>query len=187
MSDNEDDSDSESDNYYGFDWDEFAVRHGGELSDDDSADHNHDTPASSVPQLCAQLRSNDPSVLSEGPNEVFQPDVPDSCRQEIAEALLQNTIVRNIRLDLKHYSTSSADALTKYLAQSKCLLSVELTLSLRNGMQRPQQQFLPTFFEAIGQSNSIKELNLTCPDLGPTSDSNEKSPTFTSRLARTRA
>lgn len=67
--------------------------------DDDDYDYDDDnyfTPASSVPRLCAQLPTNDPSVFVEGPNELFEPDVLDSCRLEIAEALAQNHIVRRM-------------------------------------------------------------------------------------------
>jgi Ran GTPase-activating protein (RanGAP) involved in mRNA processing and transport len=133
-----------------------------EIDDDygDDGDDDYDTPASLVPRLCAQLRTNDPSVLPEGPNMVFQPHVPDSCRLEIAEALAQNTIVRRIGLEIQHYSQLSADAMAKYLAQSKRLLYVHLSLGLIYGMERFHQQFFSTFIEAIGQSTSVTHLNV---------------------------
>jgi hypothetical protein len=168
-------SDSESDND-GFDWDR-------DNDDDDDDEDNHVTPASSVPRLCAQLRNNDPSVLAEGPNQFFQPDVLDVCRLQIAEALLENTIVRRIGLELKHYNKLSADAMAKYLAQSKHLLDVELTLDSHYTIDRPHYpQFLPTFFEAISQSNSVQKLHLECPGLGPASESFENLLTRTKTL-----
>jgi hypothetical protein len=86
MNDNEDDvhdnnydSDSESDDYDDDCYCNACVnRRGAVLDGDDDDDDNYYTPASSVPQLCAQLRTNDPIVLPEGPNELFQPDVPNS-------------------------------------------------------------------------------------------------------------
>jgi hypothetical protein len=87
--------DSGSDNDYEFDYDENERSDG---SSDDDDDDYYSTPASAVCWLCAQVRANDPSVLPQGPNEIFQPDVPDSCRLEIAEALLKNIIVRRIGL-----------------------------------------------------------------------------------------
>jgi hypothetical protein len=73
----------------------------------------HDTPAcvrSSA--LYAALRSNVlPFYLKD--KSGFEPDVPDSCRQG-AEALLQNTVVRRIRLELKRtVSKLSADAMAQ--------------------------------------------------------------------------
>jgi Ran GTPase-activating protein (RanGAP) involved in mRNA processing and transport len=180
MSDNEDDFHNHYTYDYGCVCNECVNRGGDELSDDD--DDNYDTPASSVPRLCAQLRTNDPSVLPHGPTEVFEPDVPDSCRLEIAEALAQNTIVRRIRLDLKHYSNLSADAMAKYLVQSKRLLHVELVLD-HNSFHR---QFLSIFIEAVGQSNSVKELNLTCPGFGTASESFENLLTRTKTLRHLR-
>jgi hypothetical protein len=83
--------------------------------------------------------------------------------------------------EVKHYNKLSADAMAKYLAQSKHLLAVELTLDSHYTIDRPHYpQFLPTFFEAIGQSNSVQKLNLTCPGLGPASKS------FENLLARTK-
>jgi hypothetical protein len=160
MSDNEDLSDVDSyvhdDDGFGCNCDVCVARRG-YFDDSDEYDDDDDTnflPASAVPQLCAQLRTNDPSVLPEGPSEVFEPNVPDSCRLMIAEALLQNTIVRCIGLELENYDELSADAMAKYIAQSKHLLAVDLTQgSLRHN-------FLSTFIDAIGQSNSVNELNL---------------------------
>jgi hypothetical protein len=56
--------------------------------------------------------------------------------------------------------------MTKYVAQSKYLLAVELSHPSSSEMDHRHPQFLSSFIEAIGQSNSIKELNLTCPGLG---------------------
>jgi Ran GTPase-activating protein (RanGAP) involved in mRNA processing and transport len=171
MSNNEDDSSSDSEdsvgNYYDYD-------------DED----DYDTPASSVPRLCAQLRSNDPFVIKEGAKEVFELDVPNYCRLKIAEALLQNTIIKRIGLQLQDYDELSADAMAKYLAQSKHLLYVKLSHErFRSfGMDRFHQQFLSTFIDAIGQSNSVNELNLMNLDLGTASASFENLLTKTKTL-----
>jgi hypothetical protein len=155
-------------------------------SDDDDDHYVYSTPASAVPRLCAQLCANDPSVLPQGPNEVFQPDVPDSCRLEIAEALLENIIVRRIRFELQHYSKLSADAMAKYLAQSKRLLYVEFSSLYRLESTITYQQFISSFIEAIGKSNSIKELSITCPGLGSASESFENLLTRTKTLRHLR-
>jgi hypothetical protein len=125
-----------------------------------------------VSRLCAQLRSNDPSVLPARPSDFLELDVPDSSCLEVAEALAQNTNVRRIGLDAKTYTKLSADTMAKYLAQSKHLLAVELSIdySLERA-ECPYQQFLSTFIEAIGQSESVKELESICPGLTPTSKS----------------
>jgi Ran GTPase-activating protein (RanGAP) involved in mRNA processing and transport len=200
MSDNEDFSDVDAsyvqdgldDNYYydsgsdDFEFGEDDNERSDGSSDDDDDDY-YSTPASSVPRLCAQLRTNDPSVLPGGPSEVFQPYVPNSCRLEIAEALLHNTIVRRIGLDLQHYSKLSADAMAKYLAQSKHLLAIELSHNSGYSLENTTlQQFLSSFIEAIGQSNSVKKINLTCPGLGPASKSFENLLTRTKSLRHLR-
>jgi Ran GTPase-activating protein (RanGAP) involved in mRNA processing and transport len=177
------DSESDDDDS-GCDCDECVARRGdgddGNEDDDDSDDDVPFTPASSVPRLCAQLRTNDPSVLPKGPNQVFEPYVPESCRLEIAEALLHNTIVRRINLEPQDYGELSADAMAKYLAQSKHLLAVDLTHDLITSFGSPQQKILPTFFEAIGQSTSVQELSLIDFGLGSASES------FENLLARTK-
>jgi Ran GTPase-activating protein (RanGAP) involved in mRNA processing and transport len=166
-------------------------------NDDEIFDFYYSPPPSVVLQLCAQLRANDPSlllwILSEGlphwclqmkgkANIAFDPEVPDSCRLMIAEALLQNTVVRRIGLELDDYRKSSTDAMAKYLAQSKHLSAVELTLDVNFGMQYYHRQYLSTLIEAIVQSNSIKELILTCPGLGSASKSFETLLTRTKTL-----
>jgi Ran GTPase-activating protein (RanGAP) involved in mRNA processing and transport len=155
----------------------------GSFSDVDSDvhdlhDNDHDDSESDLTRLCAQLRTNDPSVVHEESSEFF---VPDSGSLEIAEALAQNTIVRRIALNTRNYKKLSADAMAKYLAQSKHLLAVKLSLDFSfERAEYPHQQFLSNFIEAIGQSNSIKELRLTCPDLTTASKS------FKNLLARTK-
>jgi hypothetical protein len=158
-------NDSESDNYY---------------SDDEDVVY---TDYLFVSRLCAQLRNNDPSVLPEGPNQYFEPCVLDWSRLNIAEALAQNTIIRRIGLELQHYTKLSADAMAKYPAQSKHLLAVKLSLDVRfeTGEECPHHQFLSSFIDAIGQSNSVEEINLTCPGLGPAS-----SKSFENMLTRTK-
>jgi hypothetical protein len=59
---------------------------------------------------------------------------------------------------VNHYEKIPVDAMAKYLAQSKHLLAVKLSLddSSETAEECPHQQFLSTFIEAIGQSNSVK-------------------------------
>jgi hypothetical protein len=173
MSDNGDFSDVDSDNhehfqdhYYHVDSENDDSDNGyDEYGDDDDGDDDDDDLH--VSRLCAQLRANDPSVVSEEPSDYFAPDVPDSGRLEIAEALAQNTIVRRIELLAHNYTKSSADVMAKYLAQNKHLLAVKLSQYsfFETAEECPYQQFLSTFIEAINQSNSVKELELTCPNL----------------------
>jgi hypothetical protein len=74
--------------------------------------------------------------------------------------------------------------MAKYLAQSKHMLAMMLSLddSSETAEECPHQQFLSTFIEAFGQSNSVKELELTCPGLTPTSESLENMLTRTKTL-----
>jgi Ran GTPase-activating protein (RanGAP) involved in mRNA processing and transport len=185
MSDNED---SDEDDEYGCNCDECVNRRFGQNYgyDDEDEDDAYFTPASSVPALCAQLRANDPSVLPEGPNQIFEADVKDSFRPQIAEALLQNTIIRLVSFDVPSYSKLSAEAMAKYLAQSKRLLYVELIFDdasyMLGVLPPPNLQVLSTFIEAVGQSSYINELNLVCPGLGAASKSFENLLTRTKTL-----
>jgi Ran GTPase-activating protein (RanGAP) involved in mRNA processing and transport len=181
MSDNGNFSDVDSDvdehfqdHYYHVDSENDNSDNGcDEYGDDDDGDEDEDDLF--VSRLCARLRSNDPSVVPEEPSDYFEPDVRDSRRLEIAEALAQNTIVRRIGLDANNYENLSADAMAKFLAQSKHLLAVKLSVDFSFGTAEEcaHQQFLSTFIEAIGRSNSAKELELTCPGLILTSKSLE--------------
>jgi hypothetical protein len=188
----DDDEGNDDDFESGCDCDDCLARRGEDDDDDDSDDDDDDadnyfTPASSVPRLCAQLRTNDPSVLPEGPNDFFEPDVPDSCRLEVAEALLQNIIVRRISLEIEDYGELSANAMAKYLTQSKHLLAVDLRgHDLSHEMDHPHQQFLSSFIEAIGQSNSVTELDLVNLDFGTASESFENLLTRTKILRHLR-
>jgi Leucine-rich repeat (LRR) protein len=91
-------------------------------------------------------------------------------------------------LELQDYSELSAAAMAKYLGQSKRLLYVELShdLSYFFGMERFHQQFLCTFLQAIGQSNSVKELKLIKLGLGTASLSFENLLTRTKTLQHLR-
>jgi Ran GTPase-activating protein (RanGAP) involved in mRNA processing and transport len=168
-----DDYDSENDDYY--DGDEYgdAYRYGDDDDDDDNDAY--------VSRLCAQLRTNDPSVLPEEPSEYFDLDVSESSRLEIAEALAHNTIIRRIALELDCYNEEAADAMARYLAQSKHLLAVKLSHDVCFGrMECTHQQALSSYIDAIGQSNSVKEVELMCPGLAPAS-----SKSFENMLTRT--
>jgi Ran GTPase-activating protein (RanGAP) involved in mRNA processing and transport len=187
MSDNDDDlyhgnhfdyNDSDSDDDDDCDCHDCVARRGN-AADDDDADH-YFVPKSSVPQLCAQLRTDDISVLPA--YDFFEPDVPNSCRLEIAEALLQNTIVDRIGLEIEDYGELSADAMAKYLAQNKHLLAVELRgHDSSHEMDPSYQQFQSSFIEAIGQSNSVDELSLKNLNFGSASEP------FENLLARTKS
>jgi Ran GTPase-activating protein (RanGAP) involved in mRNA processing and transport len=188
MSDNDDFSDVDADvhehfqdNYYHDDYEsEDDIVYG--YDDDEYGGDDYEDP--SVARLCEQLLSNDPSVLPEEPSEYFEPNVPESSRLEIAEALAHNTIVRRIALEPDHYKKESADAMAKYLAQSKHLSDVKLSqyFPYETAEDCSHQQVVSTFIEAIGQSNSVKKLELISPDLTPTIKSLENLLTRTKTL-----
>jgi hypothetical protein len=95
--------------------------------------------------ILKQLRTNDPSILparGRGGKKYFviKSEFPDPVRVNIAEALTQNTDIQHIRLQLEGFSVESAEAMAKYLAQSKSLLSVHL---------RGQSLVLLSFFRSV--------------------------------------
>jgi Ran GTPase-activating protein (RanGAP) involved in mRNA processing and transport len=162
-----------------------------EYSDDDEYDHDAEvaehaaSAALYFSRLCVKLRANNPSVLPRGPNQHFDIGayVSDSSCAELAEALTQNTIIRRIMFYLEVHSELSAKAMAKYLSQNKSLLSVDLRRSRFGALGMPfvQDRLLPTFIEAIGQSTSIKDLNIKHLGLGPASES------FENMLVRTQS
>jgi hypothetical protein len=151
-----------------------------------------DRPASSMARVIAQLRTNDPSLSNH--HLAICPSVPDPIRVEIAEALSQNTVVRRIVLQPHDYSKLSADAMAMYLMQSKRLLHVklmgepltlfELITGTCFGFRR--EWALCTFIKAIGQSTSVKELNLMNLGLESASESFENLLTRTKTLRHLR-
>jgi hypothetical protein len=165
--------------------DGFAHRNNAAFTHRNICDYADDGGGHGVPfeaRVITKLRTNDPSLFpNAGSNHKFgiRPSVPDPIRVELAEALTQNTVVRRIMLQPHHYSKLPADAMAKYLIQSKRLLRVDLM-----GVSPTLSDFLPgrsfgptfqlcTFVEAIGQSTSVKHLSLMNLDLGPASESFE--------------
>jgi hypothetical protein len=134
-----------------------------------------------APRAIEQLRTNDPFLFpGASSNHEFgiAPSVPDPIRVEIAEALTQNTVVRRIVLQPHDYSKLSADAMAMYLVQSKRLLHVNLMgdyFDFISGMSfgSRREWALCTFIKAIGQSTSVKELNLMNLGLESASESFE--------------
>jgi hypothetical protein len=143
--------------------------------------HTHE-----MEDIVAQLHTNDPSLSNHFP--VIRRSVPDRIRIVLAEALIQSTVVRGILLQPLDFSKLSANAMAKYLMQSKHLLKVKLgdgprTLfesmsGLPFGSRR--KGALCKFLEAISQSTSVKELSLIDLDLGSVSE------TFENLLTRTK-
>jgi Ran GTPase-activating protein (RanGAP) involved in mRNA processing and transport len=158
----------------------------------DNGGENTDDGDFSLARVVTKLRTNDPSLFSgsnsNDQNLVIHPSVQDSGRLKIVEALTQNTVVRCITLQPHDYSKLSADAMAKYLLQSKHLLKVDLigeALTLFGFRIGVTFGFVPeralcTFIEAIGQSNSVQELSLINLGLESASES------FETLLARTK-
>jgi Ran GTPase-activating protein (RanGAP) involved in mRNA processing and transport len=184
--DNDDDDDEEEDG-------ERSQRYG---NDDDGVDEDHGAASMTAyyKGLIKQLRTNDPSILharGRGTYFAISSDLSDPVRVAIAEALTKNTIIQRIKLQLGDYKAESAEAMAKYLAQSKSLLSVDLRgqslvfLSfLRSVFGIDSTQVLVpatfmTFMEALSQSTSLQELDLASMKIGPANKS------FESLLTRT--
>jgi hypothetical protein len=181
MSENGEEVHSDADNYY----DDLAHR---EYADD----------GGDFARVVAQLRTNDASLFTganlKNRNLVILSSVPDPVRVEVAEALTQNTVVRRIALQPHDYKKISADAMAKYLRQSKHLLYVdlmgdsltlfELLIGATFGFRR--ERALCTFIEAIGQSTSVQGLRLMNLGLGSASASFENLLTQTKTLRHLR-
>jgi Ran GTPase-activating protein (RanGAP) involved in mRNA processing and transport len=142
--------------------------------------------------LIRQLRTNDPSALPAGGRHrhfSIPTDFSDNRRVDVVEALRQNTIIQRIMLLLEDYKAESAEAMAKYLAQSKSLLSVNLSRRDRSyfrffgeAMDIMQVSVLATFMEALSQSTSLQDLGLMSMEIGPASKSFENLLTRTQTL-----
>jgi hypothetical protein len=188
------DEDSHVDDFFrlgnGNDDGEFTDHEDAE-EDDDDVDDSAALVAAYYKRIISQLRTNDPSILHAGRRGkyfVISSDLPDLIRVDLAEALTQNTDIQRIMLQLEDYRQASAEAMVKYLAQSKSLLSVDLRgqslgiIGFLFGMGFMQDRVFSTFIEAIGHSTSIKNLDLEFLGLGLASEAFENLLTRTGTL-----
>jgi Ran GTPase-activating protein (RanGAP) involved in mRNA processing and transport len=110
-------------------------------------------------EICAKVRNNDPSILPEIGNPFRIRDLSEREDIELADALLENTSVTYLQLDMVNHTKSSAEAMAKYVRTSKHLQRIRC-----NGLACDDR--LCCFLPALQESTSLKELHMVLPLVG---------------------
>jgi Ran GTPase-activating protein (RanGAP) involved in mRNA processing and transport len=120
-------------------------------------------------KFCAKVRINDPSIMPEAGKPFKIRRMPESEGIELADALLENTSVTYIQLEMEEFTKSSTEAMAKYMRASKHLQrihwDVESGADYRFG-SRHREEILCCFLPAIQESTSLKELHINFPVTG---------------------
>jgi hypothetical protein len=116
-------------------------------------------------EFCAKVRKDDPSILPE-PGKPFKiRHLSEEEDIELADALLENTIVTYLQLDTGEYTKSSAEAMAKYVRTSKCLQRIRWNPNLILELHW-RSEILGCFLLAFQESTSLKELHISFPRRG---------------------
>jgi hypothetical protein len=77
--------------------------------------------SSTFREFCRNVRNNDPSILPEPGEPLRIANLSEKEDMELADALLENTSVTFLQLEMERnrYSKSSAEAMAKYVSTSK--------------------------------------------------------------------
>jgi Ran GTPase-activating protein (RanGAP) involved in mRNA processing and transport len=127
--------------------------------------------------FCIKVRCNDPSILPDC-GKPFK--IRHMCEWEgieLADALLENTSVTYLELEPSKYTKSSAEAMAKFVRNSKHLKHIHwsedwdaATLYDRELVLGHREEMFSCFLAAIQESTSLKELNMELPSRGRPSD-----------------
>jgi Ran GTPase-activating protein (RanGAP) involved in mRNA processing and transport len=133
-------------------------------------------------EFCAKVRNNDPSILpAVGMPLKIREDLSEREDIELASALLENTSVKYLQLEIGNYTKSSAEAMAKYVRTSKHLQRIRWDGV--NSELRQREEILCCFLRAIQESTSLKELRMVLPLIGgPSNLALEKMLTHTQSL-----
>jgi hypothetical protein len=117
-------------------------------------------------EFCAKVRNNDPSIMP----EVGKPFEIRYLRKreytELADALLENTSVTYLQLDMEKHTKSSAEAMAnKYVRTSKCLQRIRWNIDWNVELNQ-REEVLCCFLTAIQESTTLKELQIKLPLIG---------------------
>jgi Ran GTPase-activating protein (RanGAP) involved in mRNA processing and transport len=115
-------------------------------------------------EFCGMVRNNDPSILPAPGHFLRIRHLTEKEDVELADALLENDGVKYLELGTAKYTKASAEAMAKYVRNSKCLERI-----VYNGefyQLLPQhEEMLCCLLPAMQESTSLKELKL---ELSPT-------------------
>lgn len=119
-------------------------------------------------QCCVRLRADDPTVLPrKGAPFVINRKLSERESIELTNALLQNTNIQSISLNVDHYTSKSAETMGKYLRGSKHLQRVRLEGRPFPdvNLQRHKQVF-SILLRALQESTSLKEISIHNLEIG---------------------
>jgi hypothetical protein len=112
-------------------------------------------------EFCAKVRSNDPSILPEFGKPFTIHFLSERQYMELADALLENTSIKYLELEMVKYTTSVAEAMAKYVRTSKHLQHIRMRI-----LSMIREEILCCFLLAIQESTSLKELHMEFPLIG---------------------
>jgi hypothetical protein len=161
------------------------------VSDDSTSGTDEDEDgrtllSSAFLEFCVKVRNNDPSILPElGDDEPLRirHDLSEKEGIELADALLENTNVTYLQLEMEHYTKCSLEAMAKYVRTSKRLQRIRCVKSWNNRELQHREEMICCFLRAFQESTSLKELHIDFPLIaGPTSLALESMLTHTQSL-----
>jgi hypothetical protein len=120
-------------------------------------------------EFCVKVRSNDPSTILPKPGDPLRiRRLSEREHTELADALLENTMVTYLELETAKYTQSSAEAMAKYVRTSKRLQRIRWNGKVNTDDRALQQreEMLCCFLPAIQESTSLKELHIDLPLIG---------------------
>jgi hypothetical protein len=126
-------------------------------------------------EFCTKVRNNDLSVLPAPGEPLRTRDMGERERLELADALLENTNVTYLELEMEHHTKCSAEAMAKYVRTSKSLQRIRC--------KGEREEIICCFLHAFQESTSLKELHIYFPVIdGPSSLALENMMTNTQSL-----
>jgi Ran GTPase-activating protein (RanGAP) involved in mRNA processing and transport len=116
-------------------------------------------------EFCAKVRNSDPSTLPEPGEPLIILPLSEKEVIELADALLENTNVKSLKLKTDNYTKCSAEAMAKYVRTSKHLQHIRWDrLEVRDGREMKQhEEMFSCFLPAFQESTSLKELHMELP------------------------
>jgi hypothetical protein len=106
-------------------------------------------------EFCTKVRNNDLSVLPAPGEPLRTRDMSERERLELADALLENTNVTYLKLEMLHYTKCSAEAMAKYIRTSKSLQRIH--------WDGEREEIVCCFLHALQESTSLKQLHMGYP------------------------
>jgi hypothetical protein len=122
--------------------------------------------------FCVNVRNNNPSILPELGEPFRICRLSEKEDVELADALLENTNVTSLEMEMDHHTKCSAEAMAKYVRTSKHLQHIRCkgdwraVLDDRELVLRHREEMFSCFLSAIQESMSLKELHMVLPPRG---------------------